>query len=59
MAEASVAREFLREVIVNNETEITEDAINVTEMEVDSENRWPKMKRYSATKEFRYINAFC
>jgi hypothetical protein len=42
-----------------NPTEITEDAIDVTEMEVDSENLWPKMKRYSATKLFRYINAFC
>jgi hypothetical protein len=44
MAEASVARDFLRDVIVNNATEITEDTIDVTEMEVDSENRWPKMK---------------
>jgi hypothetical protein len=59
MAEASAARDFLRDIIVNNATEITEDAIDVTEMEVDSKNRWPKMKRYSATKLFRYINAFC
>jgi hypothetical protein len=44
MAEASVARDFLRDVIVNNASEITEDAIDVTEIEVDSENRWPKMK---------------
>jgi hypothetical protein len=48
MAEASVARDFLRDVIVNNATEITEDAIAVTEMEVDSE-----------IKLFWYINAFC
>jgi hypothetical protein len=58
MAEASVARDFLRDAIINNATEITEDAIDVTEMEVDSENRWPKMKRYSATKLLWYINAF-
>jgi uncharacterized protein YhaN len=45
MAEASVARDFLRDVMVNNPTEITEDAIDVTEMDVDSENRWPKIKR--------------
>jgi hypothetical protein len=38
MAEASVARDFLMDVIVINATEITEDAIDVTEMEVDSEN---------------------
>jgi hypothetical protein len=44
MAEASVARDFLRDIIVNNPTETTEDAIAVTEMEVDYENRWPKMK---------------
>jgi hypothetical protein len=44
MVEASVARDFLRDVIVKNTTEITEDAIDVTEMEVDSEIRWPKMK---------------
>jgi hypothetical protein len=50
---------FLRDVIVNNATEITEDAINVTEMEVGSEIRLTKMKRYSPTKLFRYINAFC
>jgi hypothetical protein len=59
MTEAGVAHDFLRGVIVNNATEITKDAIDVTEMEVDSENRWPKMKRYSATTLFRYINAFC
>jgi hypothetical protein len=59
MADASAARDFLRDIIVNNPTEITEDAIDVTEMEVDSENRWPKMKRYSAAKLFQYINAFC
>jgi hypothetical protein len=59
MAEASVARDFLRDVIVNNATEITEDAISVTEMEVGSEIRLPKMKRYIPTKLFRYINAFC
>jgi hypothetical protein len=59
MVEASVARDFLRDVIVNNATEITEDAIDVTEMEVDSEILWPKMKRYSPTKVFWYINAFC
>jgi hypothetical protein len=59
MAEASVAHDFLRDVIVNNATEITKDAIDVTDMEVNSENRWPKMKQYSATKLFRYINAFC
>jgi hypothetical protein len=59
IAEASVVRDFLRDVIVNNTTEITEDAIDVTEMEVDFENGWPKMKRYSATKLFRYINSFC
>jgi hypothetical protein len=58
MAEVSVARDFLRDIIFSNPTEITEDAIDVTEMEVDSENHWPKMKRYSATKFFRYINAF-
>jgi hypothetical protein len=28
-------------------------------MEVDSEIFLRKMKRYSATKVFRYINAFC
>jgi hypothetical protein len=59
MVEASVARDFLRDVIVNNATEITEDAIDVTEMEVDSEIHLPKMKQYSLTKLFRYINAFC
>jgi hypothetical protein len=59
MAEASVARDFLRDVIVKNAREITEDAIDVTEMEVDSEIRWPNMKRYSPTTLFRYINAFC
>jgi hypothetical protein len=30
MEEASVARDFLRDVIVNNLTELTEDAIDVT-----------------------------
>jgi hypothetical protein len=59
MAEASVARDFLRDVIVNDATEITEDAIDVTEMEVYSEIRWAKMKQYSPTELYRYINAFC
>jgi hypothetical protein len=59
MAEASVARYFLRDVIANNATEITEDVIDINKTEVDSENRWPKMKRYSATKLLWYINAFC
>jgi hypothetical protein len=59
MVEASVARVFFRDGIVNNATEITKDAIDVTEMDVNSENRWPKMKRYIAKKIFRYINALC
>jgi hypothetical protein len=48
----------LRDIIVNNATEKNEDANYVTEMEEDSENQWPKMKQYSATKLFQYINAF-
>jgi hypothetical protein len=49
MAEVSVARDFLRDVIINDATEITENAIYVTEMEIDSEIRWAKMKQYSPT----------
>jgi hypothetical protein len=59
MGEARIARDFLRDRIVNNATEITEDAIDVTEMEEDSANHWPKMKKYSPNKLFQYINAFC
>jgi hypothetical protein len=59
MTEASVSSDFLRGAIVYNATEITEDAIDVTEMEVYSESVWSKMKRYSATTLFRYINEFC
>jgi hypothetical protein len=59
MAEASVARDFLRDIIVNDATEITEDAIDVSEVEVDSEIPWAKMKRYSSIDLKRYINSFC
>jgi hypothetical protein len=59
MAEASVARDFLRYIIVNDATESTEDAIDVSEVEVDSEITWAKMKRYSPIDLYRYINSFC
>jgi hypothetical protein len=59
MAEVSVAREFLRYIIVNDATEITEDAIDVSEVEVDSEIPWAKMKRNSPIDLYRYINSFC
>jgi hypothetical protein len=36
MEDASVTRDFLRDVIVNNATEITEDATDCTEMQEDS-----------------------
>jgi hypothetical protein len=59
MEEASVSRDFMRDFIVNNATEITEDAIYVTEMEEEYENLRPKMKQYSATKLFQYSNVLC
>jgi hypothetical protein len=55
MAEASVARDFLRYIIVNDAT----DAIDVSKVEVDSEIPWAKIKRYSPIDLYRYINSFC
>jgi hypothetical protein len=59
MEEANVARDFLRDDIINNATEITEDATDGTEMQEYSKNLWPKMKKYSGTKVFKYLNSFC
>jgi hypothetical protein len=56
MAEGSVTRDFLRDIIVNDAKEITEDAIDVSEVEVDSEIPSAKMKRYSPIDLYRYIN---
>jgi hypothetical protein len=59
MEEASIARDFLRDVILNNATEIAEDATNTTEMMEGTKKTWSKMKKFCATKLFQHLNSFC
>jgi hypothetical protein len=59
MEEKIVARNFLRDVIVNNATEITEDATDATEMMEETRKTWSKMKKYCANKLFEHLNSFC
>jgi hypothetical protein len=59
MEETSIARNLLRDVIVNNTTEITEDATAGTEMMEHTEKSWSNMNKYSATKILQHLNSFC
>jgi hypothetical protein len=60
MEEACIARDFLRDIIVTNATEITEDAAETTEDESEKTKRtWSKMKKYYSTKLIQNLNSFC
>jgi hypothetical protein len=48
----SVARDFLRDVLITNATDITEDALE------EPERTWTKLKKYCPTKLFQHVNLF-
>jgi hypothetical protein len=56
MEEASIACNFLRDIIVNNATEITEDATYTTEMTEDTKKTWSKIMTYCELKLFQHLN---